>query len=74
KNCLLKTFTDTGRLTNEQQRFKQQVSQARVVVDHAFGQLKERWSCLLKCNDCDLKLVKRMVLTCCALHNLCEDH
>uniref|UniRef100_A0A3Q2ZMQ7 DDE Tnp4 domain-containing protein n=1 Tax=Kryptolebias marmoratus TaxID=37003 RepID=A0A3Q2ZMQ7_KRYMA len=25
-------------------------------------------------NDCDVELVKSMVLTCCALHNLCESH
>lgn len=35
KNCLIKTFTDTGRLTDEHQRFKQQVNKVKVVVDHA---------------------------------------
>lgn len=25
-------------------------------------------------NDCDVELVRSMVLTCCALHNLCETH
>ena len=28
----------------------------------------------MKRNDCDVNLVKSMVLTCCALHNLCESH
>lgn len=28
----------------------------------------------MKRNDCDVKLVKSMVLTCCALHNLSGSH
>ncbi len=28
----------------------------------------------MKRNDCAVKFVKSMVLTCCALHNLCESH
>lgn len=28
----------------------------------------------MKRNDCDVKLVKSMTQTCCALHNLCENH
>uniref|UniRef100_A0A3Q1BZU4 DDE Tnp4 domain-containing protein n=1 Tax=Amphiprion ocellaris TaxID=80972 RepID=A0A3Q1BZU4_AMPOC len=45
-----------------------------LVVENAFGRLKGQWHCVLKRNDCDIQLVKSMVLTCCALHNLCEDH
>ncbi len=29
---------------------------------------------LMKRNDSDIKLVKSMVVTCCALYNLCESH
>lgn len=28
----------------------------------------------MKRNDCDVELVKSMMLTCCTLHNLCESH
>ena len=28
----------------------------------------------MKRNDSDIQLTKSMVLTCCALHNLCESH
>uniref|UniRef100_A0A3Q3A0V1 DDE Tnp4 domain-containing protein n=1 Tax=Kryptolebias marmoratus TaxID=37003 RepID=A0A3Q3A0V1_KRYMA len=71
---LLKPFPNTGRLTSEQQFFNKKICGARVVVKNAFGRLKGRWHCLLKRNDCDVELVKSMVLTCCALHNLFENH
>ncbi|XP_051572771.1 uncharacterized protein LOC127451837 [Myxocyprinus asiaticus] len=74
QNWLLKSFPDTGRLTAEQQVYNMKICRARVVVKNAFDRLKGRWSCLMKRNDCDVKLVKSMVLTCCALHNLCESH
>lgn len=74
QNWLLKPFTDTGRLTAEQQVYNFKVCRARVVVENAFGRLKGRWRCLMKRNDCAVNLVKSMVLTCCALHNLCESH
>lgn len=74
QDWLLKPFHDTGRLPAEQHMFNQKFSRARAVVENAFGRLKGRWHCLLKRNDCDTQLVKSMVLTCSALHNLCEDH
>lgn len=74
QNWLLKPFQDTGRLTAEQHIFNKKFSRARVVVENAFGRLKGRWRCLLKRNDSDTELVKSMVMTCCALHNLCENH
>ncbi|XDV29347.1 hypothetical protein PO909_032484, partial [Leuciscus waleckii] len=74
QNWLLKPFIDTGRLTAEQRVYNMKISRARVVVENAFGRLKGRWRCLMKRNDCAVDLVKSMVLTCCALHNLCESH
>ncbi|XP_077088405.1 uncharacterized protein LOC143740226 [Siphateles boraxobius] len=74
QNWLLKPFTDTGRLTVEQQIYNKKICRARVVVENAFGRLKGRWRCLMKRNDCDVTIVKSMILTCCALHNLCESH
>ncbi|XP_052415715.1 uncharacterized protein zgc:113227 isoform X1 [Carassius gibelio] len=73
QNWLMKPFPDTGGLTPQQQRFNIRLSSARSVVDSSFGRLKARWKCLLKRNDCKLELIKKMVLTCCVLHNICEE-
>ncbi|XP_016122431.1 putative nuclease HARBI1 [Sinocyclocheilus grahami] len=73
QNWLMKPFPDTGRLTPQQQRFNLRLSCARSVVDSSFGRLKARWRCLLKRSDCKLELIKKMVLTCCVLHNICEE-
>ncbi|KAM9425660.1 uncharacterized protein KZ484_011775 [Pholidichthys leucotaenia] len=74
QNWLLKAFHDTRRLTEEQHTFNHTISRVRVAVENAFGRLKGRWRCLLKRNDCDIELVKSIVVTYCALHNLCETH
>jgi len=50
------------------------ISRTHVVIENAFGRLKGRYRCLLKRNDCAVEVVKSIVLTCCALHNLCENH
>lgn len=73
QDWLLTPFHDTGQLTAQQHTFNQKVSQARLVVEEAFGRLKGRWRFLVKRNICDINLLKSMLLTCCALHNLCED-
>ncbi|KAK7884157.1 hypothetical protein WMY93_027280 [Mugilogobius chulae] len=74
QNWLLKPYHDNGRLTQEQKLYNRKTSKVRVVVENAFGRLKGRWRCLMKRNDCGLELTKRMILACCALHNLCESH
>lgn len=74
QNWLIKPFSDTGRLTQQQQRYNSRLSSARAVVETTFGRLKGRWRCLLKRNDCKLELTKKIVLTCCVLHNICEEH
>ncbi|XP_034036739.1 protein ANTAGONIST OF LIKE HETEROCHROMATIN PROTEIN 1-like [Thalassophryne amazonica] len=73
QNWLLKLFHDTGRLPVGQHQLNKKFIGARGVVENAFGRLRGRWRCLVKTNDCDLQLQKSMVMTCCALHNLCEN-
>ncbi|XP_029947546.1 protein ANTAGONIST OF LIKE HETEROCHROMATIN PROTEIN 1 [Salarias fasciatus] len=71
---LMKPFSDTGRLTPAQSMYNFRLSSARSVMEMAFGRLKGRWRWLLKRNECKLELAKRMVLACCVLHNICEEH
>lgn len=73
KDWLLKPHSVNEQLTPVQQMFNEKFSQARIVVKHAFGRLKGRWQCLSKESKCDISFVKSMVVTCCALHNLCEN-
>ncbi|XP_070552294.1 uncharacterized protein [Ptychodera flava] len=71
---LMKPFSDNGRLTPHQHRFNRRLSSARMVIENAFGRLKGRWRCLLKRSDCNLDILPNVVLACCVLHNLCEQH
>ena len=52
--------------------YNRKLSKGRAAVEHAFGQLKGRWRCLLKQNDSSLENVKLQVNACCILHNLCK--
>lgn len=76
QNWLMKPFSDTGRLTHEHelQTYNYRLSSTQSVVQMSFGGLKGRWRCLLKRNDCKMELSKKMALTCCVLHNICEKH
>ncbi|CAK6977085.1 uncharacterized protein LOC127636332, partial [Scomber scombrus] len=73
QNWLMTPFSDTSRLTPEQHTYNYRLSSARSVVEMAFERLKGRWRCLLKRNDSKLYLSKKMALTCCVLHNICEE-
>ncbi|XP_051918103.1 uncharacterized protein LOC127598335 [Hippocampus zosterae] len=74
KPWLLKAFRQDGALTPERRAYNESVRSARATVRAAFSRLKGRWRCLTKRNDGDIRVVKSMVLTCCALHNICERH
>ncbi|XP_070547328.1 uncharacterized protein [Ptychodera flava] len=69
---LMKAYSDTGRLTEEEVYYNRRLSRARMVVENAFGRLKGRWRSLMKRNDCQLEGIPTIVTTCCILHNLCE--
>ena len=48
-SCLAdEAFKQTPTLTESQLRFNRALSQARVVIEQAFGILKGRWRCLYK--------------------------
>ena len=70
---LMKPYPDTGSLTRQQQHYNYRQSRARMVVENAFGRLKGRWRCLLKCMDYyNIQYTTDAVVACVILHNICE--
>ena len=68
---LMTCFKDNGNLTHGQVKFSYQLSQARMVVECAFGQMS-RFRCLTKKSEACLEYLPFKVATCCVLDNLCE--
>ena len=70
---LMKPFKQTRTLTESQLRYNRALSQARVVIEQAFGILKGRWRCLYKPMEEKTSRVPVTVMACCVLHNICID-
>ena len=72
---LMKPYSDCGNLSSRKQRkFNYRVSRARMVVENAFGHLKERWRSLLKRNDFAVEFLPTYVTGCCVRHSICEPN
>lgn len=69
----MKPFPQTRALTDWQRDFNKSLSSARVVVKQVFGLLKERWRCLLDKLDESVDKVPSTIITCCILHNICQE-
>ena len=70
---LMKPFKQTRTLSERQLRFNRALSQARVVIEQAYGILKGRWRCLYKAMEGKTNRVAITILACCVLHNICID-
>ena len=69
---LLKPYTNAI-LTEKQRYFNYRLSRARMVTEGAYGQLKGRWSVLLRKNESEPFQVKTTTLACMVLHNVCIE-
>ena len=58
---------------NDKKRFDESVNSGRVVIEHAFGALKNRWR-ILKHFNMNMDKAATVTLACCVLHNFCEIH
>ena len=72
---LIKPFPE-GTRVNEEITFNKELSTARVVVERAFGILKNRWRILIKRLDSSLQFAIKTTIACIVLHNICrsEEH
>jgi hypothetical protein len=70
---LLKPYPINVILNRSQSRFNKTLSSARSTVERAFGILKARWRILLKRLDNKFCNIPEVILTCCILHNFCQQ-
>ena len=64
---LIKLFTMSPSITEQQKTFNYIICRGRVVVEIAFGRLKARWRRLLKQNDMSMENIPNVVTACCVL-------
>ena len=65
---LIVPYKDNGRLKIEQKRFNRELSNARVIIENAFGWLKGRFR-RLKYVDAEVSKIPYIITACCVLHN-----
>lgn len=70
-NWCMKPYPERAAITASQREFNKTLSRARVVIEQAFGMLKERWRCLLVKLDVSIDKIPQTVIACCILHNIC---
>ena len=71
---LMKPFTQSATLTQQQQYCNYRLCRARIVVENAYGRLKARWRRLMKRNDMHIEMIPTVISAACILHNMCEVH
>ena len=70
---IMKGYTHSPNITPEQESFNVYLSSARTTVEIAFGRLKSRWRVLMKLGVFHFSFTPKVIATCCALHNFCEN-
>ncbi len=71
-DCLLTPVKETRALTAKEVNYNQKHSSTRMVVEHAFGLVKGKWTALTstKCSRTSLQRRCEDVIACCCLHNI----
>lgn len=67
---LMVPYKDNGHLTRQQKIFNQKLSSCRVIVENAFGCLKQRFRQLYHFKLRDIIRMVCVIHACCVLHNL----
>lgn len=67
---LIVPYKDNGHLTRAQRMFNQKLSSCRVVIENAFGCLKQRFRQLYHFKLRNIIRMVRVIHACCVLHNI----
>lgn len=63
-------YKDNGHLTRAQRKFNKKLSSCRVVIEHAFGDVKQRFRQLYHLKLRNIVRIVQIIQACCVLHNL----
>lgn len=67
---LIVPYRDNGHLTRAQRSFNQKLSSCRVIIENAFGCVKQRFRQLYHFKLRDIVRMVRVIHACCVLHNI----
>lgn len=67
---LIVPYRDNGHLTRAQRHFNQKLSSCRVIIENAFGCLKQRFRQLYHFKLRDIVRMVCIIHACCVLHNM----
>ncbi|KAL1481745.1 hypothetical protein MTO96_034243 [Rhipicephalus appendiculatus] len=70
---LLTPFKDYGNMTRSQTLYNKSHSVTRVIIENAFGLLKQRFRQLRYVEFETVDKITKFIMSCCVLHNLCLD-
>lgn len=62
-------YRDNGHLTHAQRTFNRELSSCRVIIENAFGCLKQRFRQLYHFKLRDIRMIQ-VIYACCVLHNM----
>jgi hypothetical protein len=67
---LMVPFKDNGHLTESQKRYNKVLSKTRILIEQAFGHLKNAFRCLQFLNRIKIENLKYVIMSACILHNI----
>lgn len=73
RQFLITPYKDHGHLSDEQTTFNTRLSATRVLIENAFGVLKQRFRQLKEIEFFSVERMCQLIMSCCVLHNLCID-
>ncbi|XP_046749939.1 putative nuclease HARBI1 [Diprion similis] len=70
---LMTPIRDYGNLTDKQREYNRRFCATRVLIENAFGLLKQRFRQLIRTDMWGVSKTLKFILSCCVLHNLCIE-